>query len=187
MYESGDLKKGLKIEIDGTPYIVTQFSFVKPGKGQALYKCKLKNMLTGSQFDRTFRSNEKFNEANLEEHEMEYLYCDANKYCFMDTATYNQYFIDKKQLGEAVNLLKENIVCNVLIYDNQAIDITLPNFIDLKIIEADPWAKGDTAAGSTKPATLETGFIVQVPPFVEKGELVRIDTRTSAYVERVKK
>jgi elongation factor P len=187
MYESGDLRKGLKIEIDGTPYIITQFSFVKPGKGQALYKCKLKNMLTGSQFDKTFRSGEKFNEANLEEREMEYLYSDTNKYCFMDTATYNQYFIDKEQIGDAVNLLKENTVCSVVIFENQAIDITLPNFIELKIVKADPWAKGDTAAGSTKPATLETGLVVQVPPFVEEGELVRIDTRTGAYAERVKK
>jgi len=187
MYESGDLRKGLKIEIDGTPYIITKFSFVKPGKGQALYKCKLKNMLTGAQFDKTFRSGEKFNEANLEEREMEYLYSDTNKYCFMDTTTYNQYFIDKTQIGDAVNLLKENTVCSVVIFESQAIDITLPNFIELKIVKADPWAKGDTAAGSTKPATLETGLVVQVPPFVEEGELVRIDTRTGAYVERVKK
>lgn len=187
MYESGDLRKGLKIEIDGKPYVITQFLFVKPGKGRALYKCKLKNMLTGAQFDKTFRSGDKFNEANLEEHEMEYLYSDTNKYCFMDTTTYNQYFIDKEQLGDTINLLKENIVCNVLLFESQAIDIVLPNFIELKIIKADPWAKGDTATGSTKPATLETGFIVQVPPFVEEDELVRIDTRTGAYVERVKK
>jgi elongation factor P len=187
MYESSDLRKGLKVEIDGQPYTVVQFSFVKPGKGRALYKCKLKNMVTGAQFDRTFRSGDKFNEADLEEHEMEYLYADAESYCFMDNSTYEQHFLTKGQVGDAVNFLKDNTPCTVLMFDGQAIALTLPNFIILKIIKSDPWAKGDTASGSTKPATLETGFVIQVPPFIEEGELVRIDTRTSQYVERVKK
>lgn len=187
MYESGDLKKGLKIEIDGDPYVVTQFQFVKPGKGQALYKCRLKNMVTGSQFDRTFRSGEKFNEANLEQHEMEYLYADGETYCFMNTSTYNQEFLTEAQVSEAKDLLKENTLCQVLFFDGRAIGITLPNFIDLRIVKADPWEKGNTASGSTKPATLETGYVIQVPPFVEEGELVRIDTRTGEYCERVKK
>ena len=186
MYESSDLRKGLKFEIDGQPYAIIQFSFVKPGKGRALYKCKLKNMVTGAQFDRTFRSGDKFNEANLEEHDMEYLYADGESYCFMDGSTYEQHFISKEQVGDAVNLLKDNTPCTVLMFEGQAIGLTLPNFINLKIIKSDPWAKGDTASGSTKPATLETGFVIQVPPFVEEGELVRIDTRTSQYVERVK-
>lgn len=187
MYESGDLKKGLKIEIEGDPYVVVQFDFVKPGKGQALYKCKLKNMVTGAQFERTFRSGDKFNEANLEEHQMEYLYSDGNGYCFMNTSTYGQEFLMGGQVSDAKNFLKENTVCDVLFFGEKAIGLSLPNFINLKIIKADPWAKGDTAAGSTKPATLETGYVVQVPPFVEEGELVRIDTRTGQYVERVKK
>ncbi|MBN1930112.1 MAG: elongation factor P [Desulfobacterales bacterium] len=186
MYESGDLRKGLKIEIDGDPYVVVQFAFVKPGKGQALYKCKLKNMVTGAQFDRTFRSGEKFNEANLEEHEMEYLYKDGDRYCFMNTSNYEQEMLTEDQVDEAKNFLKENTVCNVLFFERKAIGITVPNFVDLKIVEAEPWAKGDTAAGSTKPATLETGYVVQVPPFVEEGEMIRIDTRTGQYVERVK-
>jgi len=186
MYESSDLRKGLKIAIDGEPYVITQFEFVKPGKGQALYKCKLKNMLTGSQFDRTFRSGDKFNEANLEEFEMEYLYSDGDRYCFMNTATYDQDFLTLEQVGDSINLLKENTVCNVLFFEERPIGITLPNFVDLRIAKADPWAKGDTASGSTKPATLETGYEVQVPPFIEEGELVRIDTRTGEYVERVK-
>jgi len=187
MYESGNLKKGLKIEIDGDPYVIIQFDFVKPGKGQALYKCKLKNMVTGAQFERTFRSGDKFNEANLEEHQMEYLYSDKNGYCFMNTSTYVQEFLMGDQVGDAKNFLKENTVCNVLFFGEKAIGLSLPNFVNLKIIKADPWAKGDTAAGSTKPATLETGYVVQVPPFVEESELVRIDTRTGQYVERVKK
>jgi elongation factor P len=186
MYDSSDLRKGLKIEIDGEPYIIVQFDFVKPGKGQALYKCKLKNMLTGVQFDRTFRSGDKFNEANLEELEMEYLYTDGDQYCFMDTSTYAQEFLTLEQVGDAINFLKENTLCNVLLFEEKPIGITLPNFVELRVEKTDPWAKGDTAAGSTKPAELVTGYVVQVPPFIEEGELVKIDTRTGAYVERVK-
>ncbi len=186
MLESGDLRKGTKLEIDGEPYTIVQFEFVKPGKGQALYKCKLKNMVTGAQFDRTFRSVEKFNEANLEEIEMEYLYHDGEQYCFMNTSTYEQEFLSEDQVGEAKDLLKENTVCTMLLFDEKPIEMTLPNFIDLRITQADPWVKGDTASGSTKPAILETGYEVQVPPFIEEGEMVRIDTRTGAYVERVK-
>ncbi len=186
MLESGDLRTGTKLEIDGEPYTIVQFEFVKPGKGQALYKCKLKNMVTGAQFDRTFRSVEKFNEANLEEIEMEYLYHDGEQYCFMNTSTYEQEFLSEDQVGEAKDLLKENTVCTMLLFDEKPIEMTLPNFIDLRITQADPWVKGDTASGSTKPAILETGYEVQVPPFIEEGEMVRIDTRTGAYVERVK-
>ncbi len=186
MYESGDLRKGLKIEMDGDPYVIVQFEFVKPGKGQALYKCKLKNMLTGAQFDRTFRSSEKFNEANLEKHEMEYLYSDGNSYCFMNTSTYDQEFLTENQITESKDFLKENTVCNILFFKEKPIEVSLPNFVDLKIVEVDPWIKGDTTSGSTKPATLETGYIIQVPPFVEEGEIIRIDTRTGEYVERVK-
>ncbi|MFC1813192.1 elongation factor P [Thermodesulfobacteriota bacterium] len=186
MYESGDLRKGLKIEIDGDPHVVVQFAFVKPGKGKALYKCKLKNMLTGAQFDRTFRSGDKFKEADLEELEMEYLYSDGDEYHFMNTSTYDQDFLTQDQVGESKDFLKENTVCNVLFFDQKPIGISLPNFVELRVVATEPWAKGDTAAGSTKPATLETGYEVQVPPFINEEELVRIDTRTGEYVERVK-
>lgn len=186
MIESGDLRKGTKLDIDGEPYVIVQFEFVKPGKGQALYKCKLKNMITGVQFDKTYRSGEKFNKADLEEVEMEYLYFDGDCYCFMNTSTYDQDMLTADQVGEARDLLKENIVCNVLLFDGRPIGVTLPNFVELRITQAEPWAKGDTASGDTKPATLETGVVVQVPPFVNEGELVRIDTRTGEYVERVK-
>ncbi|MBT3311877.1 MAG: elongation factor P [Desulfobacterales bacterium] len=187
MYECGHLKKGLKIQIDNEPYVIQQFDFVKPGKGQALYKCKLKNMITGSQFDRTFRSGDKFEEADLEEHEMEYLYYDADSYCFMHTSTYEQVFLSKDQVEEVIDLLKENTICNLLLFDGKPIGVTLPNFMELKVIKSDPWVKGDTASGSTKPATLETGYILQVPPFVQEGEILKIDTRSGEYVERVKK
>ena len=186
MYESSDLRKGLKVELDGDPYIVVQFEFVKPGKGQALYKCKLKNMLTGAQFDRTFRSGDKFNTPNLEEVEMEYLYADGESFCFMNTSNYEQEFMTQDQVGEAAKFLKENTVCSVLLYEGGPIGLSLPFFIDLQVVNTDPWVKGDTASGDSKPATLETGYVLQVPPFIEEGELIRIDTRTGQYVERVK-
>ena len=187
MYEASDLRKGLKIEIDGDPYVIVQFEFSKPGKGQALYRCKLKNMVTGAQFDRTYRSGEKFDQANLEEQAMEYLYSDGETYCFMNSSNYEQEFLIPDQVGEEViSLLKENTVCDVLLHDGKPIGVTLPMFVNLKVTTADPWVKGDTASGDTKPATLETGLELQVPPFIEEGELVKIDTRTGQYVERVK-
>jgi elongation factor P len=186
MLESGDLKKGVKIEIDGEPYILVQFEFVKPGKGQALYKCKLKNMVTGAQFDRTFRSGEKFKQPDLEEQEMEYLYAEGDQFCFMNMTTYVQEYLTEEQLGDAKAFLKENTVCNILLFEGRPIGISLPIFINLKVEETEPWVKGDTASGDSKPATLETGYVLQVPPFIEKGELLKIDTRTGAYVERVK-
>ena len=186
MYESGDLRKGLKFEMDGDPYVIVQFQFVKPGKGRALYKCKLKNMATGAQFDRTFRSGDKFNEADLEELEMEYLYYDGDCYCFMNTSTYDQVFLTAEQMDESRNFLKENTVCNILFFSEKPIGVSLPFFVNLKVAKADPWVKGDTASGDSKPATLETGYELQVPPFIEEGELIRIDTRTGTYVERVK-
>lgn len=186
MYEAGDLKKGLKLQIDGAPYVIVQFEFVKPGKGQALYKCRLKNMITGIQFDKTYRSGEKFDEANLEERTMEYLYAEGDNYCFMNSQNFEQEFISKDQMGDTLDLLKDNTVCSVLFFDGRPIGITLPNFMELKVVKSDPWAKGDTATGSTKPAILETGFQVQVPPFIEEGEILKIDTRTKEYVERVK-
>jgi elongation factor P len=187
MIESGDLRKGLKIEIDGEPYAIVQFEFTKPGKGQALYKCRLKNMVTGTQFDKTFRSGEKFNQPDLEEQEMEYLYSDGEQYCFMNTTNYEQEFLTTEMIGDAINFLKENTVCNILLFEGTPIEISLPIFVELKVENTDPWVKGDTASGDSKPATLETGYVLQVPPFIEEGEYLKIDTRTGEYVERVKK
>ena len=186
MIESGDLKKGVKIELDGEPYAIVQFEFTKPGKGQALYKCKLKNMVTGTQFDKTFRSGEKFKQPDLDEQEMEYLYSDGEQYCFMNTSSYEQEFLSTEMVGDAINFLKENTVCSILLFDGTPIGISLPIFINLKVEKTDPWAKGDTASGDSKPATLETGYVLQVPPFIDEGELLKIDTRTGQYVERVK-
>ena len=187
MYEAGELRKGLKVAIDGDPYVVVEFEFVKPGKGQALYKCKLKNMVTGAQYDHTYRSGDKIDQANIEERKMEYLYSDGENYCFMDSTTYDQVFVRPEQVADILDLLKENTVCSVLFFDGRTIGVALPNFVELKITEADPWVKGDTASGSNKPVTVETGCVLQVPPFIEAGESIKIDTRTKSYVERVKK
>jgi len=186
MIENGDLRKGLKIELDGEPYVIVQFTFTKPGKGQALYKCKLKNMVTGAQFDKTFRSSEKFKRPDLNEQEMEYLYSDGEQFCFMNTSTYEQEFLTTEQVSDAINFLKENTVCNILLFEGTPIGISLPIFINLKVEKTELWVKGDTASGDSKPATLETGHVIQVPPFIEEGELLKIDTRTGEYVERVK-
>lgn len=186
MYDVSHLRKGLKISINGEPYVVAQFDFVKPGKGQALYKCKLKNMITGAQFDKTYRSGEKLEKADLEEIQMEYLYYDGENYCFMNSSNYEQDFLTPDQVGEGIHFLKENTVCDVLLFDGRPIGVTLPIFMELKVVKADPWVKGDTASGDTKPATLETGYELQVPPFLEEGQMIRVDTRTGEYVERVK-
>jgi elongation factor P len=144
-------------------------------------------MVTGTQFDKTFRSSEKFKQPDLDEQEMEFLYSDGGKYCFMNTSTYEQEFLSAEQVIDAVNFLKENTICSILLFEGTPIGISLPIFINLKVEKTDPWVKGDTASGDSKPATLETGYVLQVPPFIEEGELLKIDTRTGAYVERVKK
>jgi len=185
MYLASDLRKGLKMDIDGDPHVIVGFEFKKPGKGQSLYKCRLKNMITGAQFERTYRSGDKFEKADLEEIEMEYLYSDKDTWCFMNSSNYEQIFLTQEQLGDGVDLLKDNTVCTVLMHNQNPIGVTLPNFVVLRIVSAEPWAKGDTATGDTKPATLETGFDIQVPPFVNEGQLVRVDTRSREYVERV--
>ena len=186
MYSASDLRKGLKIEIDGEPYVVTYFAFSKPGKGQALYRTRLRNMLTGNAFERTFRSNDKFEKAQLEERTMQFLYAQGDEYNFMDTQTYDQVVIQKEQLDEKTVYLIDNMEVQVLLYNNSPIDVTLPNFVDLRVTTADPWVKGDTSGSDTKPVTLETGCIIQVPPFIEEGDKIQVDTRSGVYMTRVK-
>ncbi len=187
MYNASDLRKGLKIEIEKEPYVIIDFQFSKPGKGQALYRCKLKNMITGVIFDNTYRSVDTFQSANLEERRMQYLYNQEHEYCFMDVQTYEQTFLTTDQVGDAKNFLTDNLEVDILFFESRAIGITLPNFVDLTVTQADPWAKGDSVAGDTKPVTVETGYQLRVPPFVEEGERITIDTRTGEYVTRVKK
>jgi len=186
MYTCSDLKKGLKLMIDGEPHLITQFDFTKPGKGQALYKCKLRNMITGSQFDRTYRSGESFDPAPLEERDMQYLYQDESGYVFMDQKSFEQVSLDEETLGDDHYFLIDNMEVKVLMFGERGIGITLPNFVNLEVTQADPWVKGDTAAGNNKPATVSSGYSLQVPSFVESGDVIQIDTRTGAYVTRVK-
>jgi len=186
MYSASDLRKGLKIQIDGEPYIVVDFQFSKPGKGQALYRTKLKNMITGNQFDRTFRSNDKFEKAPLEERTMQYLYSQGEEFHFMDTKNYEQIVIMREQMGDDVNFLIDNMEVQILLFNSNPIGVTLPNFVNLIVTKADPWAKGDTSGSDSKPVTVETGYVLQVPPFIEEGDKIQIDTRTGYYMTRVK-
>ncbi len=186
MYSASDFRKGLKVQIDGEPYIMTDFSFSKPGKGQALYRARLRNMITGNAFEKTFRSNDKLEKAALEERTMQYLYKQGDEYFFMDNVSFEQLEMSKAQLGDAVNFLTDNMDVEVLQYNGRPIGVTLPNFVNLKVTQSDPWVKGDTSGSDSKPVTLETGYVVQVPPFIEEGDKLQIDTRTGVYVTRVK-
>ncbi|MBK5100136.1 MAG: elongation factor P [Desulfobacteraceae bacterium] len=186
MYNASDLRKGLKIQIDREPYVIIEFQFSKPGKGQALYRCKLRNMITGAIIDRTYRSVDNFQPAALEERKMQYLYSQESQFCFMDVENYEQAFLSSDQVSDAKNYLTDNLEVEILFFEDTPIGITLPNFIDVTVSRADPWAKGDSVAGDTKPVTVETGYVLRVPPFVQEGEKITIDTRTGEYVTRVK-
>jgi len=175
----------LTIEVDGEIYEVIDFQHVKPGKGAAFVRSKLKNLRTGAVIDRTFRAGEKVPRAHLDRREMQYLYRDGNSFVFMDNETYDQISLSEEQLGENVKFLKENMNIYLLTHEGQIIGVELPNFVELKVVDTEPGVRGDTAAGGTKPATLETGLVVQVPLFVEAGDVIRVDTRTGEYLERV--
>jgi len=186
MYTASDLRKGLKVVIDNEPYIVTAFEFSKPGKGQALYRTKLRNMITGMILDRTYREGETFEPASLEERPMQYLYKEGEHYHFMDNQNYEQIIISEEALGDAKNFLTDNLNVKVLLFRERSIGIELPNFVNLRVIKTETWVKGDTSKSDYKPATVETGYVLRVPPFVEEGELITIDTRTGEYSTRVK-
>ena len=185
MYSTADFRTGLKIELDGKPFTIIEFLHVKPGKGGAFVRTKLKNMLTGQVLEKTFRAGEKVAPPNIQEKEMQYLYQDKGEFCFMDTETFDQVFLTAEQLKENRLFLKENTDVKVLIYNDRIMDIELPNFVDLKIDQTEPGIKGDTVTGGNKPATLESGAVVQVPLFVNIGDIVRIDTRSRQYIERI--
>ena len=175
MYDTSNFRKGLKIEIDGKPFEVVDFLHVKPGKGGAFVRSKLKNMLTGAVLDQTFRSGEKVGKPDLEEKQMQYLYKDGESYCFMDNQTYDQIFLSEEQIGESRLFLTENTTINVLFFNNKPITVELPLFVELAIAETEPGVKGDTASKVTKPATLETGAVIPVPIFLNPGDRVKVD------------
>jgi len=186
MYSTAEFKKGLKIELDGTPYIVVDFQHVKPGKGGAFVRTKLRNLLTGRVLDQTFRSGERVKKPDLMEREMQYLYREGDRYCMMDNDSYEQIMLTEAQVGEARLYLIENLDLKVLFFNKEPVGVELPNFVELAVAQTEPGVKGDTAAGGTKPAVLESGANIQVPLFINEGDRVKVDSRTGGYIERVK-
>ena len=186
MYSMSDIRKGLKIEVDGEPYIIVDFQHVKPGKGLGFTRTKMKNLITGSVLEKTFKSGEKINKPDLEEREMQYLYNDGEAFHFMDNNTFEQIAMKPDEIGDNINYLKENINTQILFFRGRPVGIDVPTFVELEVVETDPGVKGDTATGGTKPAKLETGLVVQVPLFLNVGDIIKVDTRSSSYIERVK-
>jgi len=186
MYDASDLRKGLKIEIDGQPWIITDFDFSKPGKGQAIYNCKMKNMLNGSTMSRSFRSNDRFDKPELSQKTLRFSYTQDNTYIFTDE-NFEEIRVSADVLGQSRFFLADDMECDALFFNSQVIEMTLPNFVERKVAKCEPGARGNTASGKvTKPATLEGGYELPVPLFVNEGETVRIDTRTGAYMDRVR-
>lgn len=184
-YETADFRNGLKVELDGNPYTITYFQFVKPGKGTAFTRTKMKNMLSGATIERTFRTGETLKAADIEELVLNYSYDDGQFYVFMHPETYEQYPVDKKSVEQA-DFLTENLECSVMFYKGKAVNVELPYFIESEITYTEPGQKGNTATGATKPATLACGATVNVPLFVEQGQVIQVDTRTRDYVKRVR-
>ncbi len=185
-YNTNEFRAGLKLNLDGDPYSIIENEFVKPGKGQAFNRVKLRNLKTGRVIDRTFKSGESVEGADVVDMDMQYLYNDGDQWHFMEPNSYEQYAATKTAMGDAAQWLKGQETCVVTLLNGEPLSVTAPNFVELQIAKTDPGVRGDTATGGTKPATLETGAIVKVPLFVEQEEVLRIDTRTAEYVSRVK-
>lgn len=186
MYSTSDFKKNLKILIDGEPYVIVDFQHVKPGKGNQFTRTKLRNILTGSNLDRTIKSGDKFEVPDIEYRDVNFLYKDDN-YNFMDQTNFDQFSLSEEILGSNKLYLKENLQVNMCFYNGRAISVELPNHVVLRIQQTDPGLKGNTVSNTTKPATLESGAIVQVPLHINEGDLVKVDTESGYYVERVSK
>lgn len=184
MISVNDLRRGLTITVDDGVYSVVDFLHVKPGKGAAFVRTTLKNVRTGAVVERTFRAGERVARARIESREMQYLYASGDEHVFMDTETYEQVTLSTDQLGDAPNYIKENTNIHIQFYEGQAIGIDLPTTVELQVVETEPGFRGDTAQGATKPATLETGLVVQVPLFVDQGDTIKVDTRTGEYLSR---
>lgn len=185
MIFAGDLRPGMKVELDGVPFVVTDFQWVKPGKGGAFMRTKLRNLRTGAMVDRTFRTEEKLEPARLEERRAQFLYRSGDEFHFMDTETFEQFFLAEDQLGEAPHYLKEEMVVTIVTHRGAPLMVEVPTFVELSVAQTEPGVRGDTASGGSKPATLETGAVIQVPLFINVGDRLRVDTRTGTYVERV--
>jgi elongation factor P len=185
-YSTSEFKSGLKILLDGDPCVILENEFVKPGKGQAFNRVRIRNLKTGRVNEKTFKSNESVEAADVMDTDMQYLYYDGEFWHFMVPETFEQHAADAKVVEDAKDWLKEQGICQVTLWNGQPLVVSPPNFVDLKIVETDPGVRGDTATGGQKPAKLETGAVVRVPLFIEQGEVIRVDTRTGAYVSRVK-
>jgi len=186
VYDTSQFRRGLKIEIKGEPFSIVEFQHVKPGKGGAFVRTKLKSLTTGRVQDQTFRSGEKVDQPNLEEKEMQFLYRDADGFHMLDMSTYEDLLMRPEVVGEAADYLPESLILKVLYHNDRPIALDLPTFVELEVVQTEPGVRGDTASGGTKPATLQTGAVVQVPLFLSEGEVIKIDTRTGEYVERVR-
>ena len=185
-YNTSDFRKGLKVQMDGEPYLMIECNFVKPGKGQALYKCKLRNLIRNTVLDRTYKSGDSIEAADVEEIEAQYLYRQAETFVFMDNKTYDQYELSKEQVDDGWKYLKEGMVCSMLLFNGNPIGLTPPNHVVLKVEYCEPGAKGNTATNVSKPVKVETGAEFECPSFVNIGDMIKVDTRTGAYIERVK-
>ena len=185
MYDTSEIRKGLKVLIDGNPYSIIEFQFVKPGKGQAFTRTKFKNLLTGAVIDRNLRSGEKLEPANVEEKNMVFLYREADSFVFMDNQSYEQTNVNETVIGDDSKYLKDNLECIVLFFNDRPVGVTLPNFVILKITKCEPGVRGDTSGNVLKPAVVETGATFGVPLFVKEGESIRVDTRNGEYMERI--
>jgi elongation factor P len=185
MISTGDLKKGIAIELEDTLYTIVDFAHIKMGRGSAQVRLKLRDVKGGHTIERTFQAGEKFPRARLVRQSAQYLYADGDVHHFMNTDTYDQVALNGDQLGDALQYLRENATCEVLIHGDQPIGVELPAAVELAVAETDPWVKGDTAQGGTKPAKMETGIMVQVPLFINSGDVIKVDTRSGQYLERV--
>jgi elongation factor P len=183
---TAEFRNGGKIELDGEPFTIVDFQHVKPGKGAAFVRTKLKSLKDGKVLDRTFRSGEKVDVPDLTYAVMQYLYRQGDEYVLMDTTTFDQTTLTRDQLGDAQDFMQENMEVKVTFHEGRPIDVEIPNFLELEIVETDPGVRGDTATGGNKPATLETGAVVKVPLYIETGERIRVDTRTRTYIERAR-
>jgi elongation factor P len=185
-YSTSEFRSGLKIMLDGDPFTVVENEFVKPGKGQAFNRVKIRNLRSGRVIDKTFKSGDSVEAADVVDVDMQYLYTDGEFWHFMVPDTFEQHAAGEAAVADAKQWLKEQDVCIVTLWNNQPLSVTPPNFVELKIVETDPGMRGDTATGGSKPAILETGAVVKVPLFIEEGEVLKVDTRTGEYVSRVK-
>jgi len=181
---TSEFRSGAKVEISGEPFIIVDYQHVKPGKGGAFVRTRLKSLKTGNILERTYRSGETLDEPDIEEKEMQFLYAQGTEYHFMDTSSYEQLSFEQDQLGDSRDFLKENMLAKILIYKGKPLTVEVPTFVTLKIVQTDPGIRGDTATGGNKPAVLETGATIKVPLYLEEGDAIKIDTRTHAYVER---